>query len=78
MDREQLMNRVRCLVRERPDDAEALLVDLIEYAYSHSAVSVSWGQAVVQTPVSVASNRTCASGVSGQGVFAKLGELLGV
>jgi pyruvate-formate lyase-activating enzyme len=65
VDRAQLIQRVRYLVRERPDDAEALLVDLIEYVYSRSAVSVScsavsvsYGEAVVQTPVSTATSKT--------------------
>jgi hypothetical protein len=65
MDREQLVDRVRYLVRERPDEAETLLVDLIEYvcsrsavSVSQSAVSVSYGQAVVQTPVSTAASKT--------------------
>jgi hypothetical protein len=65
MSREQLVDRVHFLVRERPDEAEALLVDLIEYVWSRSAVSVSYsgvsvshGQAVVQTPVSMATNKT--------------------
>ncbi|GIV64852.1 MAG: hypothetical protein KatS3mg046_112 [Bellilinea sp.] len=49
MSKEQLVERVRFLVRERPDDAEALLVDLIEYVCSRS---------VVQTPVSMATGKT--------------------
>ena len=65
VNRTQLIDRVRYLVRERPDDAEALLVDLLEYVYSRSAesvscsaVSVSYGEAVVQTPVSTATSKT--------------------